>query len=80
MSDAELRKIITQSVSEAQVYGIDDESDVTRFVEYKFLYGYEFGQTKGTLWAKEILNNSELSGTKKMDKIDDYDLSINIGV
>jgi hypothetical protein len=78
ISDEELDRLIMEGVEEAGHYGIDDQNDVKRFLEYVVQYGRDFGKSSGAVWANEILNHDELSGTMKMDQIDDYDLFVNI--
>ena len=68
----ELVDLIYKGINSAEKYGIDDESDVERYLEYVVRYGASFDTGKETAWALEILNNSELSGTQKMNQIDDY--------
>lgn len=72
--DDELRELIRKGVVNAEQYGIEDEADVERFIEYVARFGADFGQTTQTIWADEILSNMEIDGTEKMNMIDDYDL------
>jgi hypothetical protein len=74
MPDDELRELIRTGIYNAEQYGIEDEADVERFIEYVARFGADFGQTTQSIWADEILSNMEIDGTEKMNMIDDYDL------
>ena len=72
--DDDLRKLIRTGVDSAEQYGIEDEADVERFIEYVARFGSDFGQTPQTTWAGAIIGNIKIDGTEKMNLIDDYDL------
>ena len=38
------------------------------------VYGPNFDTNPKTAWASHILNNKELSGTEKMNRVDEYAL------
>jgi len=76
MNDGQLRELIVKGVEEAEEYDVTDENDVKRFLEYHVEYGRDFGYSSETKWAKQILNNKDLTGTSKMNEVDDYDLFV----
>ncbi len=76
MSDEQLRELIVEGVEEAEGYDITDENDVKRYLEYLIEYGRDFGKSSETIWAGQFLNNKDLTGTEKMNEIDDYDLFV----
>jgi hypothetical protein len=73
MEEAELRALIRASIEVAAKYGVNEEFDVRRYLEYVFCYGPDFGLNSRTTWAGEILCNSGLTGAEKMNRIDDCD-------
>jgi len=76
MSNEQLRELIVNGVEEAEKYGVTDENDVKRFLEYHVEYGRNFGYSPETIWAEQFLNNKDLTGTEKMNEIDNYDLFV----
>lgn len=74
LSDEELGEIIREGVERAEGYAVTDETDVERFLELMLRRGRTFDLTES--WANEILTEADLSGTQKMDKIDDYELFV----
>ncbi len=76
MDDGQLRELIVKGIEEAEKYDVTDENDVKRFLEYLVEYGCDFGHSAETMWADQFLNDEELTGTEKMNKIDNYDLFV----
>jgi len=72
----ELSELIIKGVDKAKGYNITDKNDIKRFLEYIIQYGKDFGESPDSCWAKQILDNTEWSGTLKMNKIDEYDLFV----
>jgi hypothetical protein len=70
-SDEELRNLIRVGVSDAAAYGITREYDVRRFLEHLTIRGRSFLNAAP---ASAILENRQLSGTRKMDLIDELEL------
>ncbi|MGP0017962.1 MAG: hypothetical protein ACLPHP_05295 [Candidatus Sulfotelmatobacter sp.] len=68
-NEERLRSVIREAVSAAASYGLVYEVDVRRFVEFILEYGTDFPLAE---WAAPILNDARLSGSAKMDRIDDY--------
>jgi hypothetical protein len=71
-SEEELLQLIRLSITGARGYDVITERDVTRYVEYALMYGSQFDEELP--WARAILRTNGISGTLKMDRIDDYDL------
>lgn len=67
LSDERLRQIILQGIERAKRYRIENEYDITRFIEYLFEYGAGF---ESLPWVVPVLNASHLSGAEKMDELD----------
>ena len=62
-----LRSLIRQGKELAGAYGVVDEYDVRRFLEFRAEYGADFHQIP---WIASILNDPTLSGCGKMERID----------
>ena len=73
MKKDDLLKFIRYGLKQAQQYGIEIEWDICRYVECMVRYGPFFDMADDFTWAAAILNDHGLSGTIKMDKIDDYE-------
>lgn len=69
----ELRELIRRGIDRAFQYDITIAADVSRFIEYMVCYDENFDTDPGMTWTQKILNNKDLSGTKKMDEIDKWD-------
>jgi len=65
MVRADLRELIEEGVEEAKKYGIKDENDVSRYLEYLVMFGREFGLVPETKWADQFLNDPDLTGSEK---------------
>lgn len=74
--EQELRSIIRAGIDKAESYGITDEVDVERFLECMVRYGSDFDTDPETSWAGQILHDESLTGTEKMNQIDDYALFV----
>jgi hypothetical protein len=69
---AALDKLIRLGVEKAKGYGVVGESDVARFLEYMVEYEPDFDRSSGTAWARRILTAPNVTGTQKMDNLDDF--------
>lgn len=69
--DAELRDTIDAGIDSARARAITDEADVEGYLWYVARFGPEFGATAETRWAGEILEREDLSGSDKMERIED---------
>lgn len=66
----DLREFIRYGIDKAFGYEIKIEADVSRFIEYMFCYGQEFDTDENLEWFQPVLNSQKLTGTQKMDSID----------
>jgi hypothetical protein len=74
-----LRATIRTGIDSAATYDVTDEADVQRYLGCVVLYGPDFDTNPKTGWAGQILCNKDLSGTEKMNQIDDYELFASAG-
>lgn len=65
----DLCDFIEQRMIEARIYGINNQDDLIRYIDYLILYREEF---EGLPQIQEILNRTDLSGRAKMEEIDEY--------
>jgi hypothetical protein len=70
---AEILSFVRIGVARAAVYGVVVERDVQRYIEYMIMYGPRFDEDARYRPLAEVLNRADLSGTSKMNRIDDYD-------
>ena len=73
MSDEELAEFIWAATDEANRMGIELQPDAARFVEYAACFGPEFARTNALPGAAEILNQSDVDGTSKIEMLDRLD-------
>jgi hypothetical protein len=65
IADEDLNAICSQAISKTRGYGITEKTDICRFLNFMFIYGFEFDAE--LLWAKKILSASyHRSGTITM--------------
>jgi len=76
MTGSELRELIEKGVEQAKKYGIKYESDVSRFLEYQVIYGRDFGCNPETMWADQFLSDPALTGSEKINQLDNYELFV----
>ncbi len=76
LAEPELHGRIRAGIEKAEKFGVTDENDVRRYLEYVAELGPEFPDAPGHAWAAEILKIQDLSGTKKMNRIDDHHLFV----
>lgn len=75
-TERELREMIKTGISTAESYQITDETDVERFLEFIVRYGPDFETDPEVFWAIQILQDESLTGTEKMNQMDDYELFV----
>ena len=73
-SEPDLRRLILSTIDTAARYDITNEDDVQRYLERAVCYGADFDTNPKTSWAGQILQEKDLTGTEKMDRIDHYEL------
>ena len=74
VAEPDLRTLIRRAITKAETYGVSDEADVARYLEFVIRYGPEFDTQETTAWAGRILKHADQSGTEKMNALDDCDL------
>lgn len=74
LPEPELRGTIRAGMGSAAKYEITSEIDIRRYLEGVVVYGLDFDTNPKTAWAGSILNNKKLSGTEKMNRVDEYAL------
>ena len=70
-TDADVCALLRQETLRAESFGVQDQNDIRRFLEYVVEYGRGFGETAGTEWAGRILRGPG-TGTDKMDRVDQH--------
>jgi hypothetical protein len=58
---------IRQGIEKAGSYGIETESDVSRYIDLMLKYGADFESLDTMKWAAAILEDENISGRAKMD-------------
>lgn len=76
LTEPDLRALIRVGTVQAGEDDVTDEADVERYLECMVKYGGEFNTNDETSWAGVILDDSDLSGTEKMNKINDHELFV----
>jgi len=76
VSDEKIRTVIQDSIKKSESYAIEYEDDIRRFIEYLIIYGTQLDSKPETRWIAAVLQRTDLTGTAKMDMIDDYELQI----
>src|SRR5262245_10665352 len=70
----DLKTLISDGIAAATRHGVRDEADVARYLEFVVMYGLRFDVDEKTAWAGAILRRADLSGTAKMNALDDHEL------
>jgi hypothetical protein len=71
LSGVDLHLIIEDGIRRAESHGIVTEYDAQRFLELLMIYGNPFGTDERTSWIGDILQSRNLSGSEKMDRIEE---------
>lgn len=74
MKEQDLQNMIQSGIDKAKGYDVLAEEDVQRFLECMMTYGTEFDVNPETLWAGDILRRKDISGSMKMDLMDNYEI------
>jgi hypothetical protein len=67
-SEEDILIMIRSGLAKASVYGVVNETDVTRYFEYIMEYGPEFDSNSA--WAVPILTSQWMTGFEKMNELD----------
>ena len=68
---AQVHAFVVGGMQLAKTFGIVNQFDVRRFLEFRAEYGVDFHNLP---WASRILHDPTLSGCGKMEQIDHYSL------
>jgi len=74
MGEPQLRELIRSGVQRGKAYGIVAERDVRRWLECLVGYGRDFDRNPSYSWARAILDQADLTGAEKMQRIGNYEL------
>ena len=69
MGELEVRESIYHAIDRAREAGIETEYDVERFIDLIYKFDWATDEEPDAPWALEILNNTELDGSTKMDRL-----------
>ena len=69
MGEEAVRESIHEAMDIARKFGIINEYDVARYIDLIFEFDWPADEKPDTPWAEEILNDAELDGTVKMDRL-----------
>ena len=72
VSDTDLSALVRRGIEESGRYGVVTTTDVARYIGTWSSIGPDFDRSQP--WASEVLRSTQMTGTQKMDRIDDYDL------
>ena len=64
-----VRESIHDAIDTARELGIINEYDVARYIDLIYEFDWPADEEPDTPWAEEILNDAELDGATKMDRI-----------
>ena len=66
-----LEDFVNAKIREAHEFGVVDECDVLRYLDFAMVLGPNFATDGGIEWVRPALESKE-SGTDKMDEIEEY--------
>jgi Domain of unknown function (DUF4123) len=69
-ADSEQRTLVEMGIKRAAFYKILMEADVSRYLECMFRWGQNFDLNPDTNWAGQVLRTRSLTGTEKMNYIE----------
>jgi hypothetical protein len=69
MGEEVVRESIHEAIDIAREFGITHEYDVARYIDLVYEFDWPADEKPDTPWAEEILNDAELDGATKMDRI-----------
>jgi len=71
LGETDLRKTIQYGIERARSYNIDNELDVSRYINLMFTFGRDFDKDMNLPWASNILMKDDLLSPHKMDLLYD---------
>jgi hypothetical protein len=72
LGEERVRETIRDGIERSKDYGVINEYDVRRYLEWMIILGPEFDKDSKTAWAGEILRSKKMEGFEKMNTIDRY--------
>jgi len=69
LGDPVVREWIRKGIREAAACGIDEEYEVSRYIDLMFLLSPDFGSDAQYAWAGPILEDASLAPKEKMDRL-----------
>jgi hypothetical protein len=69
MGEEALCESIRAAMDIAREFGIINEYDMARYIDLIYEFDWPADEQPDTPWAEEILNDAELDGTTKMDRL-----------
>lgn len=73
LSGDDLRALVEEGMNQADEYDVELRNDIRRYLECMVVHGRDFDTNEETGWAGRILRDESLSGTRKMERIADYE-------
>ena len=77
LSEEGIIALIQKGIVDSSKYGVINEADVARYVEYMLILDPEFDSNPKSAWAGEILQTHGITGTQKMERIHVYWFTLN---
>ncbi len=71
LSDVNLGKLISSGIDKAIGYGMKEQPDIQRFLDYIILFGINFDEDPAREWMREVLEDKSLEGGDKIAWLDD---------
>jgi len=68
----ELEPLVRRGVRDAETYGVVCEDDLELYIQCMALLGPQFDREPDLAWAGRILLQTDLTGSEKMDRINDH--------
>jgi len=69
LGEEKVRSRIRDGVTRAKKYEIRAQADVSRFIRFMFAIRPDFDTAVRTMWAQEILEDTEASASDRLDRI-----------
>lgn len=67
LGSRKVKESVLTAIANAKEYDINKEYDVLRFINFMYVFGFDFDEN--IPWAAAVLNNKRLDGTAKMDEL-----------
>ena len=67
--DSILRATIKKGIRSAELYEINTEINVEKYIDLMFILGLDFDVSSKTKWAGELLSNKEMPPDERINRI-----------